>query len=953
MANTAQRSFSSGELSPAMYARTDLQRYAIGLRTLRNATVLRTGGVQNRAGLEYLGTTKNNGTARLVDAVFDTNASYVLEFGNLYVRFWKNGAPITITTPAAWVTATAYTVGALRSNGGTNYLCLVAHTSGTFATDLAAGRWYALTGTIYEWPTPYTSAQLNDLQFAYQLDVVTIVHPSHPPATLTRTADTNWTFANITFGAVAGLGIPTGLTGTINTTGLLPWEALNAWVTSTVYSVGRLVQSGGVAYECIFAHTSSATDQPGVGVNWPSYWILKGNAYDLNDLVTNGGVVYRCILGHLNANATTQPGVGASWTTYWAIKGTGGDDAGFWYVVTAVDANGNESNPSTPIKTDSSQNSLSPTWRTLNLSWTPATGAVEYRVYRSLASALNYRQLDSVGSFVAFDTDPSNAAYISTGGPPTSTNLFAAPGDYPSVVAAYQQRLLLGGTINKPDVVNASVTAQPFNFNFQEPLNDSDALSWRQVGRRLNRLRHFVEVAQRLFQFSDIGEAVIEGSPDGVLRPGEVNPRQFSENGAAAYPSPLIVNDTALYVQARGAVVRDLAPSQFEGFTGSDLTLQAAHLVDGLRIVAWCYQQTPDSVVWAVRDDGALLSLTYVRELGILGWAKHDTDGLVESVCCIPENNRDAVYAVVRRTINSVTKRYVERLENRLATSPVLMDSAISIESNDVFSFDVVASDGSVSVGRDSTITLTFDTTSPFMCPVVGDQMSLTYSGDTATWTVTDTLGSGFTLESSESDAQTLANACASPTQITLPAYSGWSQVGDWNGIGGLSHLAGKAVSVVTAGYLVASPNNPAYGTVTVNANGIADVGAAIGATASVGLPYTTDIQTLDIDSVGTTVKDRGMQVGGLIAWVENTGKFYAGPKVPAGNTLNGLEAFVPTDDEGYSIMDNYIETVTGVAEVTLQATYNNSGRVLIRQVDPVPLTILSIAPTGFLNGGR
>ena len=91
------------------------------------------------------------------------------------------------------------------------------------------------------------------------------------------------------------------------------------------------------------------------------------------------------------------------------------------------------------------------------------------------------------------------------------------------------------------------------------------------------------------------------------------------------------------------------------------------------------------------------------------------------------------------------------------------------------------------------------------------------------------------------------------------------------------------------------------------------------------------------------------MQVGGVICWVEDTGRFYSGPTAPTGDTLTGLEAFVPTNDQGYTTTD----PVTGVATVTLQATYNNTGRVLIRQVDPVPMTILSIAPTGFLNGGR
>jgi hypothetical protein len=572
MANVSQRSFSAGELSPAMYARTDLQRYATGLRTLRNAVVMRTGGVQSRAGFEYLGTTKGNVAARLVEAVFDTTSNFVLEFGNLYVRFWKDGEPIVITTPAAWLTATAYTVGIIRSEAGTNYLCLEDHTSGTFATDLSAGKWYALTGLIYEWPTPYTSAQLNELQFAYQLNVVTIVHPSHPPATLTRIGDADWRLADVDF-----------------------------------------------------------------------------------------------------TTATTAP-------DNVAVSGTGGTDWG--YTVTAVFADGTESGANAYVRTNLASGgvpfaiytALAAAPRTVT--WDAVAGAVSYKVY---ANEGNFSLTEVRGTGTGLTFVDNGGFAVEYADPPTPTGNFQSAGDYPSVVAAYQQRLLLAGTNDEPDIARASQVAKPYIFTVSSPIVDSDAMSWRQIGRRLNRIRHFVEVAQRLFQFSDIGEAIVQGDTDGVLRPGEVNPRQFSENGAAPYPAPLVVNDTALYVQARGSNVRDLAPAQFEGFTGSDLTLQAAHLVDGLRLVAWCYQQTPDSVVWVVRDDGTLLSLTYVRELGILGWARHDTDGFVESVCCVPESNRDAVYAVIRRTIDGNTVRYVERMGDRLADDPILVDAAITV----------------------------------------------------------------------------------------------------------------------------------------------------------------------------------------------------------------------------------------------------------------------------------
>jgi hypothetical protein len=46
-----------------------------------------------------------------------------------------------ITVPADWLTATAYVVGDIRRETATNYVCLVDHTSGTFATDLAADKW--------------------------------------------------------------------------------------------------------------------------------------------------------------------------------------------------------------------------------------------------------------------------------------------------------------------------------------------------------------------------------------------------------------------------------------------------------------------------------------------------------------------------------------------------------------------------------------------------------------------------------------------------------------------------------------------------------------------------------------------------------------------------------------------------------------------------------------------
>jgi len=780
VANVAMRSFAFGELSPAFYARTDSQAYSQGLRTLRNAYVMRTGGVQNRPGTIYCGSTKSNGAARLVSCVFSDTQNFVLEFGNLYVRFWKNGNPIAATVSGAWADATAYTAGIVVSYSGVNYVCLVAHTSVQADNRPSTGttwqtKWYALTGTIYELPTPYTSAQVTALQFARRPGVLTIVHPSHPPATLTRTSDNVWDLADIDF--TSNNVVPTNLA--VTGTGGTGWG----------YSVAVIVYNG----ELIRGRASAF-----VRTNLTSA--------SLTDFITAIKAAPRT----LTWTAVTDAAIAAEFGPSAKLSG--------YSIYLSKDAD----------------NSLI---RRLD-------------IWRSGTSATPTSLLDDGANW---DTSVEDPPIIPIG-------TFNVAGAYPAVVGAYQQRTLFGGTNNAPDTVEGSRVATPNDFSVGPTIEDNDALSFRLVSQRTVVVRHLLEIAERFLCFTTAGEFILQGGSDGVLRPGEINPRQLSFNGASPL-EPLPVEDTALYVQARGNQVRNLVPANSDGYSGTELSRMSSHLVDRYTMAGWCYQEIPHSIIWMVRSDGTMISLTYERESGIVGWAKHDTvGGAFESICCVPEGQEDAVYVIVRRGSNRYIERFAPRAQYGDASAPV-----------------------------------------PFMdC----------------------TMGAGIT---------------------------------GVNTLTGLTPLNGYNVSVVinrllvSDGTVLASPNNPAYPTCTVSGGQVTVPGAEMGVTFAVGIPITTDIQTLDIDAVGTTVKERGMQVGGVISWIEETGSFFAGPVVPAGNTITSLEQYTPTNDQGYPV----VGTVTGVAEVTLQSTYNNTGRVLIRQVDPLPLTILSIAPTGFLNGGR
>src|SRR5690606_29191897 len=128
---------------------------------------------------------------------------------------------------------------------------------------------------------------------------------------------------------------------------------------------------------------------------------------------------------------------------------------------------------------------------------------------------------------------------------------------------------------------------------------------------------------------------------------------------------------TALYVQARGQKLADLAYSYTsDGFQGQDLTVLSSHLVRGFEIKDMTLAQVPNSVLWIVRNDGVALGFTYLPAQEVFSWHRHDTDGAFESIASTPESDEDAVYFIVRRTIGGVTKRYVERLASRQLSVP-------------------------------------------------------------------------------------------------------------------------------------------------------------------------------------------------------------------------------------------------------------------------------------------
>jgi hypothetical protein len=104
------------------------------------------------------------------------------------------------------------------------------------------------------------------------------------------------------------------------------------------------------------------------------------------------------------------------------------------------------------------------------------------------------------------------------------------------------------------------------------------------------------------------------------------------------------------------------------GYSVTNASIMAPHLFEDTTIVDMAYAKTPHKMVWCVRSDGQLLGLTYLPEHDVIAWHQHDTSGFFESVACVKEGSEHVLYAVIKRTINSRTVRYIERMHSRRFT---------------------------------------------------------------------------------------------------------------------------------------------------------------------------------------------------------------------------------------------------------------------------------------------
>ena len=368
--------------------------------------------------------------------------------------------------------------------------------------------------------------------------------------------------------------------------------------------------------------------------------------------------------------------------------GTSSDAANkdYSYVVTAV-VDGEESLPSAAVSHTVA--ALSVTWGS-RITWAAVTDAEYYRVYRDPSDGTGIYAW--IGDSETTGFEDYNILPDTSDGPPSDFLPFATSNNKPAVVGYYQQRQIFANTTNEPQKVFASQSGVYDSMRFSRPLRPNDAIFATLKARRVNEIRHVVGLDALLLLTSG-GEWIVTEGQDQVLTPGSVGFRPYSYWGSS-WTAPVVAGDSVIMIQEKGNRVRDIFKQvNATSYQGNDLSVMAEHLFEDHEITEMTYAQEPYGIVWCIRDDGVLLGMTYQKEYGIWAWHQHTTDGEFESIASIREDGRDAVYMIVKRTIDGSTKRYVERFEKRYDDAPEnvwCVDSGLQYDAAPATTFTVL-----------------------------------------------------------------------------------------------------------------------------------------------------------------------------------------------------------------------------------------------------------------------
>ena len=632
----------AGEWSPYLNGRTDLQGYSASAHTLENFIPTIQGPITRRAGTSFVRAVKDSSDRTwLMPFIKSRDTAYMIEFGDLYCRFYYQGSPVVTGTTATVTGITAanppvVTTSAAHgySDGDDVYI------SGVSGMTEVNGRWFKVanktsttfelqtihsqnvdgsgytayssggtTDTPYEIVSPYSAASLAssdgaefNVDFVQTGDVIYITHRGGTiaPQKLSRTSATSWAFTEVEPDSGPLLDVNatdttmyvSAVTGSITIT-----ASTSVFVAGDVGSVIRIDEE-----------TVTATNE----------WVAS-TSYTTGDYVRADGKEYKAAT---TATSGTNP---PSHTT-----GTVTDGGVEWEYVT----------PGYGIARIDTQ------------SGTTATATVLTTFPQTLVGSGNTSVLWRKGAW----SDANG---------------------YPTCVTFFRERLCFG----QGQRLDMSVAGDFENFD-RDDYGEILATSAISVTTQSSETNDIVGLTEGSILIVNTEGA--EFTLDAPAASEPLGPNNIRVSRQTAYGShpirPIRVDESVLFVQASGRKLRALQYTyEAETFRAPDMTVRSDHLGKESHFTQVVRQEEPHQTMWCVREDGTLVTFAYDTSQQVRAWARHSiagTNAKVEAVAVIPapDLRSDEVWVIVSRTINGATYRYIEFLNPEFVTGDALED---------------------------------------------------------------------------------------------------------------------------------------------------------------------------------------------------------------------------------------------------------------------------------------
>lgn len=554
--------FNAGELSQNIEGRTDLTKYFGGCKLMQGFLPTVQGPAVRRGGTRFVAAVKNSANRTwLLKFEFSATQAYLIEFGDLYVRFYTQH-------------------GVLLSGG-----------------------------VPYEVVSPYALADLTNADGTFALkveqsgDVLYIANQyrTYAPRKLTRVSSTNWTFS-------------------IYQPNQGPFLEQNSASTSatTIYASASTGSITLTASAALFAATDIGRlvrlQLQNLDI---STWEVHV-AYNANDLVRFDGKTYKAL------NAATS-----------------GTNAPVHEQGTAYDGKS-----------------------TSGVQWQyqdPGYGIARITAFTSTTIVTATVIVDPLNGLQQI---PANLVGSGNASNRWSLGAWSATTEYPASVRFFRNRLFWAGKLRFWGSVPNDYENMTGDLFGQVT---TDCAMWLQLTAQDVNDILWMQAAQRLVIGTGGGEFTFgENTTTAALGPANYRIDPATKKRVRAV-QPITVGNSILYVQRAGRKLQSLDYRiESDSFSSTDLAVLSDRMTR-TGIIDVAYQGEPYSILWCALSNGKLAGFTYDKDQDVTGWHRQPVggNGIVESVAVspAPDGSRDEVWMIVRRTINGVTKRYVEFME--------------------------------------------------------------------------------------------------------------------------------------------------------------------------------------------------------------------------------------------------------------------------------------------------